>query len=367
MHLVALLLLLAQDGNEGRTLSAEFTSLEGRTLVVSQKKDNGLVIKVTLSVAEDVSVVIDGVKAKLSDLKPGRAVEVQIRDGAVRRIEAAAPPREGGDREGSGVNGEVTRIADGALVLGLKREGQKPAELTLKIDKEAVILVDGEKAKLEDLKPGTTVRVLVRREVAVRIEATRKRDEAKPAEKPKAPEAKAPEKPAEKPKAPEAKAPEKPAEKPKAPEAKAPEKPAEKPKAPEAKAPEKPAEKPKAPEAKASEKPAEKPKPPEVKPPEPPAEPPKPFPVDESIVPKGEKYPDLGGRVLSVFVDGPTILVTIRQNNEELPFYIPKDAIVTYIGLEKPDQKPRVGYLAYAWLRPGSKDTASSVRFGRSK
>jgi hypothetical protein len=333
MHLAALLLLLAQDGKEGRTLSAEYTALEGRTLVVSIKKDSGLVAKVTTPVAEDVSVVIDGEKAKLSDLKPGRAVQILIRDGAVRRIEAPPPS----PREGSEVNGEVARIAEGALVLGVKREGQKPAELALKIDKESVILVEGEKAKLEDLKPGTAVRVLVRREVAVRIEAARKRDEAKPGEKPKAPEAKSLEKPAEKPKAPEAKAPEKPAENPKAPEAKGP------------------------------EKPTEKPKPPEVKPPEKPVEPPKPFPVDESIVSKGEKYPDLGGRVLSVFVDGPTVLITIRQNNEELPFYLPKDANVTYIALEKPDQKPRVGYLAYVWLRPGSKDTASVVRFGRSK
>ncbi|HXX92976.1 MAG TPA: hypothetical protein VEN81_05040, partial [Planctomycetota bacterium] len=182
-----------------------------------------------------------------------------------------------------------------------------PSELTIKIDRETAILVDGEKAKVEDLKPGMPIRAWVRRELAVRIEGSRKPDPGKPAGA--APE---PSKP----------------------------RPAEVPAA-------KPVEKPKAPE--------------------PPPEPPKPFPVDEAIVPKGEKYPDLGGRVLSVFADGPMLLVTIRQNQEELPFYIPQDATVTYVGLEKPDQKPRAGYLAYVWLRPGSKEIASSVRFGRSK
>ena len=75
----------------------------------------------------------------------------------------------------------------------------------------------------------------------------------------------------------------------------------------------------------------------------------------------------LGGRVLSVFPDGALTLVTIRQVNEEIPFYLPKDAAVTYVGLEKPDRKPSVGYIAYVWLKPGSKDTAAAVRLARPR
>jgi len=82
-------------------------------------------------------------------------------------------------------------------------------------------------------------------------------------------------------------------------------------------------------------------------------------------VPKGEKLPDLGGRILSAFPDGPMTLVTLRQGNEEIPFFLPKEAAVTYVGLEKPDQKPTVGYLVYVWLKPNSKDTAAVVRLAR--
>ena len=68
-----------------------------------------------------------------------------------------------------------------------------------------------------------------------------------------------------------------------------------------------------------------------------------------------------------MFDDGPVTLVTIEQAGVELPFYLPKGAAVTWVGIEKPDQKPAVGYLAYAWLKPGSKDTAREVRFGRGR
>jgi hypothetical protein len=306
MHLIALLLLIAQDGKEGRAVAGEVVRVEGRTVTVSIKKDGGKTAEQTFKVDAETPVVIEGARGKLEDLKPGRTIRILVRGDVVQRVEVP-----GGERDGTAVDGEVVRLEDRTLVILVKRDGQKAAELPLKVDKEAGVAVNGEKAKLEDLKPGTTVRVLVRRDVAVRIEASRKREEAKPAEKPKVPEVKAPEKPAEKP------------------------------------------------------KPAEGVKPPE--PPKPPPEPPKPFPVDESIVTKGEKYPDLGGRVMSVFDDGPLILVTVRQNGEELPFYIPKDATVTYVALEKFEQKPRVGYLAYAWLKPGSKDTAAVVRFGRPK
>jgi hypothetical protein len=151
----------------------------------------------------------------------------------------------------------------------------------------AVVTVNGEKAAAEDLKAGQSVRLQIRRDTVIRVEATKSKEAEKPVEK-------------------------------------------------------------------LVEKPVEKP----VE---------RPFPVDPAIVGKDEKYPDLGGRVLSVFDDGPSLLVTIQQVAFEVPFYIPKDAKVTFVGLEKPEQKPTVGYLVYVWLKAGSKDTAEVVRFGRSR
>ena len=311
MSLIAsLVLLLAQ---ERPTAQGELLRVEGRTLTIQIRRDGGKTDEQAFKIPEEAAVLLDGEKAKLADLKPGRLVRLFARGDAVQKIEAPA-------REGASVAGELVRLEDRTLVVAVKRDDQKPQEQSLKVDKEAGVAVDGEKARLEDLKPGMAVRILLRRDVAVRIEAARKKAE----DKPRPPEVKA-------------------TEKSKAPEVK----PAE---------PPKPVEKPKA---------VEPPKPPP--PPPPPPEPPRPFPVDESIVPKGGKYPDVGGRVVSLFEDGPTLLVTVRQNNEEIPFYLPKDAAVTYVGLEKPDDRPKVGYLAYAWLKPGSSDTASIVRFGRPK
>jgi len=89
--------------------------------------------------------------------------------------------------------------------------------------------------------------------------------------------------------------------------------------------------------------------------------------VEEAVIDKGVKPPDLGGRVLSVFEDGATTLVTIRQGGSDVVFYIPKDAAVSYVGIEKQDQKPTEGYLATVWLKPGSKDMAATVRFAPAK
>ncbi len=253
----------------------------------------------------------EGVPAKaLVHRKRDEPTPDQLRGIGIPTAEEAKK-REGDreERDGGTVMGEILRVDGRTIVLLIRRDGGRVEEKVLTLDGEAGVMIDGEKAKLADLKPGRMARVQVRREVAVRVELPRnkegeqKREGDKPAEK----------------------------------------------------AVVKPAEKP-------VERAAEKAV---VKPVEKPVE--RPFPVDEAVVGKGEKQPDLGGRVLSLFEDGPTILLTIRQGAAELIFYIPKDATVGYVGLEKPDQKPIVGYLVYAWLKPDSKDTAAAVRFARPK
>ena len=221
------------------------------------------------------------------------------------------------ERDGGTVTGEILRVDGRTIVLLIRRDGGRVEEKVLTLDGEAGVVIDGEKAKLADLKPGRMAKVQVRREIAVRLELPRIKEGERKRE-PERPPEKAVEKPAEKPVA----------------------KPVEK-------AVEKPVEKP---VEKIVEKPAERP-----------------FPIDPAVIAKGEKLPDLGGRVLSVFEDGPTLLVTIRQGASEVIFYIPKEATVGYVGLEKPDQKPIAGYMVYAWLKPDSKDTAAAARFARPK
>lgn len=310
MHLIALLLALAQgrEGDRDETVVAgEIRKIEGRKLTLVIRKDGQPEAEQVVSVDDQAAVMLRDERAELRDLKPGYMVRMVVRGGeatrvVVTRAKEATERREGEreEKEGSTVQGEFARTEEGMLVLLIRKEGGRTAEQRLKLDKEAAILIEGEKGKLGDLKPGRPVRVLVRREIAVRVEVPRREGEREGERRREG------ERPAERPA-------------------------------------ERPVERP-------VEKPVERP-----------------FPVDETIVPKGDKPPDLGGRVLSVFEDGPLILVTVRQGGAEVPFYIPKDAAVAYVGLEKPDQKPTVGYLVYAWLKDGSKDTAGTVRFGRAR
>jgi PA14 domain-containing protein len=207
----------------------------------------------------------------------------------LRGIEFAAPEegdkearRNEGDRDERDVVtviGEILRIEGLTLMLVQKKDGGRTEDKVLKIDPEAAVVIDGERAKLEDLKPGRMARILVRRDIAVRVELPRRKREAD--------------------------------------------------------RPEQTTE--------------------------------KPLVVDETIVGKDEKQPELGGRILSVFEDGPSTLVTIRQGGADVVFYIPSDAEISYVGLEKSDQKPTAGYLVYVWLKPGSKEMAGKVRFARAK
>jgi hypothetical protein len=100
-----------------------------------------------------------------------------------------------------------------------------------------------------------------------------------------------------------------------------------------------------------------------VEPPKPPAPAPL-YPVNEKIVPAGTKAPDVGGRVTSAFDDGGTWLVTLRHRAGETAVVLPKEAVVTYVGLEREFRRPTVGHVGYVWLKAGSSDTAAEARFG---
>jgi hypothetical protein len=114
--------------------------------------------------------------------------------------------------------------------------------------------------------------------------------------------------------------------------------------------------KPKPPAAAAKEKPKEEPR----------REPEKSGgPYDEKIVGPGESTPDFSGRVSNVFEDGPTTLVTVRRGGEERPIFVNRDTKVLYVDLTGAERRPTAGYGAYVWLKPGSPDTAATVKFSK--
>jgi len=99
-----------------------------------------------------------------------------------------------------------------------------------------------------------------------------------------------------------------------------------------------------------------------------PAEPP--IALDDRAVSKNETQPSLVGRVQSVFKDGVNTLLTLRvpgRSPAEVSIQVKSASKVSYYGLEKTQEQPTVGYVAYVWLEAGSKDVVSSVRFTTEK
>lgn len=98
----------------------------------------------------------------------------------------------------------------------------------------------------------------------------------------------------------------------------------------------------------------------------------KPIVIDESVIPKDERRPDLVARVRSVLVDDPVFILGLR-----LPAGVgelARDVTVLaraeafrYVGIEAAEQKPTEGYVAYVWLNPEAKDKAVIIRFAREK
>jgi hypothetical protein len=97
-----------------------------------------------------------------------------------------------------------------------------------------------------------------------------------------------------------------------------------------------------------------------------------PIAIDETVVSRNEKEPDLVGRLRSAFVDGRTILLNLRvpaspgEEARDVAIFA-EESSFRYVGLEKDQQKPFSGYIAYVWLKADSQEKAQSVRFAREK
>lgn len=88
-------------------------------------------------------------------------------------------------------------------------------------------------------------------------------------------------------------------------------------------------------------------------------------PYDEKVVGPGESTPDFSGRVSNVFEDGPTTLVTVRRGGEERPIFVNRETKVLYLDLVGAERRPTAGFGAYVWFKPGSPDTAATIKFSK--
>ncbi len=92
-------------------------------------------------------------------------------------------------------------------------------------------------------------------------------------------------------------------------------------------------------------------------------DPPKPeVALDESVVGKDGPRPEVWGRVVGVFQDGPTTLLTVKRGGAETSVFLHADTKLVFLGA---GGKPAVGQSAYVWLKPGSTDSAATAKFSK--
>ncbi len=83
-----------------------------------------------------------------------------------------------------------------------------------------------------------------------------------------------------------------------------------------------------------------------------------PAPVDEKAVLRDGRPPDVSGRIVNLFPDGPLTLLTVRtKSGEERALYLHGDS--------KVEGKPAAGLAVHAWLKPGSADAVAEARLSK--
>lgn len=90
--------------------------------------------------------------------------------------------------------------------------------------------------------------------------------------------------------------------------------------------------------------------------------------LDESVVSKTEKQPDLLGRVTAALQDSGVTQLTLRLPGDtprDVTVYIREGAMLRFVGIEPP--RAAAGQVACVWLRPGSKEDVETIRFALEK
>jgi hypothetical protein len=127
---------VARADHKGHGMSGYVVKVEGGKLTMAgkDKKEH------SHDVAKDAEVTLNGKKAKLEDLKERNHVIVTMDDKhTATKVEAHS----------MAMDGHVVRVEGGKLTM----TGRDKKEHSHDLAKDVTVLVDGKKAKLEDLKP----------------------------------------------------------------------------------------------------------------------------------------------------------------------------------------------------------------------
>lgn len=153
---------VVEDLNEDRIIT-EYT---GR---VEKVKDDKIAVQIKEMVAmfeviDDVEVLFDGEKGKLEDIEKGDTVTVTVdKKNRARKIELDKELEKESDKEE--VNGKIKDIdLNGIYHITIDEERYK-------LDEEAEVKIDGDKAELEDLEIDMDVEAKLQDEIITEIEA----------------------------------------------------------------------------------------------------------------------------------------------------------------------------------------------------
>ena len=76
--------------------------------------------------------------------------------------------------------------------------------------------------------------------------------------------------------------------------------------------------------------------------------------------------PQMMGRVTHVFADGPRTMLMVKRSSglqNEVAVYLHSKTKIEYVGLSRRNRKPKSGYGVQAWMKEGSTDVLSRVKF----
>ncbi|MBC7345478.1 MAG: hypothetical protein H5U03_08695, partial [Clostridia bacterium] len=116
---------------------------------------------VTLEVAEDAVIFLDGQDKELTDIKPGDHVKVIVQDEKVVFIKATSPEEE----ELEGIEGIIQAVYGPEVTIRLDNGETK----TFAITGDTEIIVDGEQRDALALEAGQEIEVILEEDAVIKI------------------------------------------------------------------------------------------------------------------------------------------------------------------------------------------------------
>lgn len=151
------------------TVNGKFKSANTDNRTVRLTLENGS--EAVYQLADGAQIRLNGKAATLVDLREGDMVKLSLRDGQAIKVEARR-------NETSQVEGTVVSITVGATPqITIKKSDNRQATYPLAAD--AQIRLDGQTAALPDLKPGYAVKLTLRDNEAIKVEARKDQEQVR--------------------------------------------------------------------------------------------------------------------------------------------------------------------------------------------